>query len=368
MPKRRGIPAPLLAVAVLFAASFANVACRSFEKSSIAQAAGSAAAAPTWTTFQDPYEKAFTVEVPQGWAVKGGLFRMGYSDERPMIDLTSSDGKTNVRLGDVAIPSYTVPSPLHPTEGSIVDLGAQAQLVIAKYRTGPEFAVLYAHVRFYKTCANPTADTADVNFTIPDYLPDTSGGAAQASSQSSTGRIAYTCGSGASQNIAFAAVRTTLAGGIWGAPTLGSFIAPTGQLALARTVLLHCAQTFRLSPDWINYQKQMDAYALQYQQARQQQRLQQLAQQVQQFDAQMQAMRDQVNAFENQMSAQASQVQSFDNALVGITPTVDPLTGESSNVWTGSQSGYWADGMGNVVNSATAPAGGGWHQLQVTSQ
>ena len=101
----------------------------------------------------------------------------------------------------------------------------------------------------------------------------------------------------------------------------------------------------------------MDAYALQYQQARQQQRLQQLAQQVQQFDAQMQAMRDQVNAFENQMSAQASQVQSFDNALVGITPTVDPLTGESSNVWTGSQSGYWADGMGNVVNSATAPAG-----------
>ena len=216
MPKRRGIPAPLLAVAVLFAASFANVACRSFEKSSIAQAAGSAAAAPTWTTFQDPYEKAFTVEVPQGWAVKGGLFRMGYSDERPMIDLTSSDGKTNVRLGDVAIPSYTVPSPLHPTEGSIVDLGAQAQLVIAKYRTGPEFAVLYAHVRFYKTCANPTADTADVNFTIPDYLPDTSGGAAQASSQSSTGRIAYTCGSGASQNIAFAAVRTTLAGGIWG--------------------------------------------------------------------------------------------------------------------------------------------------------
>ena len=93
----------------------------------------------------------------------------------------------------------------------------------------------------------------------------------------------------------------------------------------------------------------------------------QLAQQVQQFEAQMQAMRNQVSAFENQQAAQAAQVQGFDNALVGVTPTIDPLTGESQNVWTGSQGGYWEDGTGNVVNSATAPSGGGWHQLQVTS-
>ncbi len=90
-----------------------------------------------------------------------------------MIDITSPDGQTEVRLGDVAIPAYTFPLPLHPTEGQIVDLGSQAQLVIAKYRTGPEFAVLYAHVRFYQSCKNPTADTSDVNFTVPDYIPDT---------------------------------------------------------------------------------------------------------------------------------------------------------------------------------------------------
>jgi hypothetical protein len=366
MPNHRRFSFLVFAVCVMLAATFANVACRSSAKSSVAQAAGFAASAPTWTTFQDPHEKAFTAEVPQGWTVKGGLFRMGFSDERPMIDLTSPDGSVQVRLGDVGIPVYAVPTAQHPTEGQTIDLGAQAQLVVAKYRTGPEFAVLYAHVRFNKSCANPTADTTDVNFTVPDYIPDTSGGA-QSSPTTSTGRIAYTCGSGAGQNIAFSAVRTTLSGGIWSAPTLGSFVAPADQLALARSVLLHCAQTFRLSPDWLNYQKQMDAYALQYQQARQQNRLQQLAQKVQQFESQMQAMRDQVNSFENKMSAQASQVQGFDNALVGVTPTVDPLTGESREVWTGSQSGYWADGMGNVVNSATAPAGGGWHQLQVTS-
>src|SRR5579863_6325014 len=161
------------AVCMLLTIPLVNVACKSSEDSSIAQAAGSATAAPAWVTFQDPYEKAFTVEVPQGWTVKGGLFRMGFSDERPMINLTSPDGRVEVRLGDVGIPAYAVPSSLHPREGEIIDLGAQAQLVVAKYRTGPEFAVLYAHVRFYKSCSNPTADTADVNFAIPDYIPDT---------------------------------------------------------------------------------------------------------------------------------------------------------------------------------------------------
>jgi hypothetical protein len=44
----------------------------------------------------------------------------------------------------VAIPSYWFPTQYHPREGEINDLGAQAQGVYAKYRTGKEFAGLYA--------------------------------------------------------------------------------------------------------------------------------------------------------------------------------------------------------------------------------
>jgi hypothetical protein len=361
MLRRRSVPLPILAVGLLFAASLANVACRSSSQTSSSQSGGSSSATPAWVSFQDPNEKAFTAEVPKGWAVHGGLFRMGFSDERPMIDITSPDGRTEVRLGDVAIPAYTLPSQLHPTEGQVVDLGAQAQLVVASYRTGPEFAVLYAHVRFYQSCQNPAADTADVNIAVPDYIPVTG-----TVTQTSSGRIAYSCGSGTSQRVAFTDARTTLQGSIWTAPTLGSFITTPDQLAVARSILIHCAQTFKLSPDWLNYQKQMDAYALQYQQARQQNRMAQLAQQVQQFESQMQAMRNQVNSFESQQAAQAAQVQGFDNALVGVTPTIDPMTGESRDVWTGPASGYWTDGNGDVVNANGAP-GAGWQQLQVTS-
>ena len=63
-----------------------------------------------WTRFEDPFEQSFSLEVPKGWTVRGGLFRMGYSDERPMVDLLSPDGFVNVRLGDLAIPTYALPN------------------------------------------------------------------------------------------------------------------------------------------------------------------------------------------------------------------------------------------------------------------
>lgn len=311
-----------------------------------------------WTQFQDPFENAFTVEVPLGWTVRGGLFRMGLSDERPMIDLSSPDGNLHVRLGDLAIPVYTEPAPLHPHEGEVIDLGAQAQLVVARYRSGPEFAVLYSHVRFYEQCHDAAADAGHIDFAVPDYIPSEG-----TPSQTSTGEIAYRCAGG--KLVAFAFVRTSEQNGLWGATNIGSFLSPPDRVPLAQTVLLRCAKSFRLNPQWIERQKQMDAYALQYQRARQQQRIRELGQQIQQFEAKMQAMRDQVASFERRQSAQAAQVEGFTQALRGVTPTIDPFTGEAREVWTGPKSNYWTNGLGGVVNSTNAPAAG-WQQMQVT--
>lgn len=47
-------------------------------------AAGSARMA--WTTFQDPFEQAFRVEVSQGWELRGGLFRMGFSGRGDVVN------------------------------------------------------------------------------------------------------------------------------------------------------------------------------------------------------------------------------------------------------------------------------------------
>jgi hypothetical protein len=68
-----------------------------------------------------------------------------------------------------------------------------------------------------------------------------------------------------------------------------------------------------------------------------------------------------VNAFERGQAAQANQVAGFTNALIGITPTTDPL-GNERDVWTGPKNGYWTDGLGQTVNSDTS-LGPGWQPL-----
>ena len=80
-------------------------------------------------------------------------------------------------------------------------------MIVARYRTGPEFAVLYSHVRFYQDCHDPTPDTANVGFTVPDYIPQEG-----TPEQTSTGQIAYLCDGG--KRVAYAYVRTVSNGGI----------------------------------------------------------------------------------------------------------------------------------------------------------
>lgn len=310
-----------------------------------------------WVPFEDPLEHAFSLEVPAGWQARGGLFRLGYADARPMVDLRSPDGSIEIRLGDVAIPSYTVPNAFHNREGAMYDLGAEAQLIVARYRTGPEFAVLYAHARFGRACRNAQADAQNASFAVPDYLPEGS-----EPEQASAGTIAYRCETSAGPEVVAAYAKTALVQGVWQAVTLASFAASPQETIRARAIALRCARSFQLNPEWVDYQKGMDAEGLQYQRMRQQGRLQQIAQQAGQFEAQMQAMRTQATAFERRQTAQAG--QGFSNVLNGVTPTTDPLTGEERSVWTGSNTNYWVNELGEVVN-ATHPPSGDWHELQL---
>ena len=311
----------------------------------------------SWTKFEDPFEQAFTVEVPQGWTVRGGLFRLGYSDYRPMIDLISPDGSINIRSGDVAVPTYFIPTQYH-RDGELADLGAQAQGIYARYRSGKDYAGLYALAHFKTVCHTLTPEEVDQTppgKKDPDAAPD--------SPQNTAGAIGYRCESNGKSRQTYVYARTVLSSNLWQVKTLISYIAPAEQAPLARDIIRHLSETFQVSPKWVQYQNQMDQEGYQYQVARQKQRLAELGQQVQQFEAKMQGMRDQVNAFERRQAAQAAQVESFTNTLTGLTPTVDPLNGSTRLVWIGPNNGYWINGQGTVVNSNLSP-GPGFHELQ----
>jgi hypothetical protein len=293
-----------------------------------------------WVTYQDPLEHGFTLEVPRGWVIRAGLFRFGLSDVRPLVDLTSPDGRINVRLGDVAIPRYALPSPWHPREGELDDLGAQGQRVVAQYRTGPEFVVLYSHARFSQSCRHGVTDTRDMDFMVPDYLPlgtPTQGTPTQATS---TGQIAYHCTSERGDSVAFAFARTYVSGCCWAAPTLASFVTPADQVALARAVLLHILRSFRLRDDWVQQQNALEAEALQYQQDLR--RLQ---------------------AIDQRIAAQRTAAQRYCSQFTDIC-VADPLTASGSEQHDGSVEEYWTNGLGDVISAPSAPSAG-WRALSL---
>ena len=228
--------------------------------------------------FQDPFEHAFTVEVPQGWTVKGGLFRLGYSDFRLMIDLKSPDGKTYIRFGDVAVPTYSLPDQSYRRDGEPYDLGAQGQMVVARYRQGKDYATQYAHFRFKGVCQSVTPQAIDSPAPVADK-----GDQGEDVIQTSAGQVSYRCDSREGVRTAYVYAKTSLHHGFWQVNSLASFITPPEEVSGVRNIILRCSQ---LNPEWIQHQKEMDREGLEYQRLCQQQRRAEFNQQIQQYESQ----------------------------------------------------------------------------------
>jgi PDZ domain len=63
----------------------------------------------SWTTFTDPYEDAFTIEVPRGWKVAGGVVRKIPLLPNLVLRVLSPDRRTLIALGDPDSAPYNAP-------------------------------------------------------------------------------------------------------------------------------------------------------------------------------------------------------------------------------------------------------------------
>ncbi len=283
----------------------------------------------SWVTVRDTREKAFSIQVPQGWKTYGGLFRFSTIDARMIVDMTSPDGLTNLRVGDSTVPPYRVPGPFLPPGPGV-----------AAYVPGNAFAAKYGQSRFASMCQG-------LQLTKSDALAPKYHAAASGITRTTGGEAFLSCTKNGAPMSAYVYAETTLMGpggpgSSWLVVALGSLIAPTDQAAAAGAMLQHSGESLVMNPAWLNMQNQLNNQA------------------IRQIDASTRATIAATNAAVAHQQAMISALQndSFNDVINGVQETVDSTTGQRYTVPLGKGGRQWVNGNNTVVESGLSPGAG----------
>jgi hypothetical protein len=298
---------------------------------------------PNWTTVRDTRENAFSIDVPKDWKTYGGMFRFGGVDARPFIDITSPDGRINLRVGDASIPPYSTPNPFFPR--------APRGPRVAPYGSGEEFSTKYGQARFGSLCQS--LQVKQSRAMTPKYHQP-----GQGLVRTTAGETIFSCVENGQPMAGYVYSETLLVGNPrsvanWYVVALGSFLAPVAQGEAAGAMLKRAAESIRFNPEWVQAQQQIVDAATRI--------LHGVAQN------NMRAMQEQNVHQEKIMKMQQQRVDNFNDVLLGQTFTRDPTTGVERAVPTGAGGLKWIDVKNNVVDSALSP-GPAFHQLQTISR
>lgn len=308
----------------------------------------------SWIHYTDTAESAFSMDVPAGWQIQGGMYRFGYFDVRWMMDARTLDGKEVLRIDDADIPPYVLPSANTGRDGQPYTRPQQFQMMVSSYKEAQGYGETYAKHRFGTVCTTMTPHAPTWRPSMPSdwQLPP--------GTKSTQASLAYDCATsdGARQVELF--LRTqVLQNGLWNVDPVLSIIASPERIASARETVQHMIDTWQVNPQWKNYQAQMTQMGLNQVKAN----FDQFMLQMRAFDQQRQAaMNQQVAGFEARQHAQAAQVSSFGDILTGVTNISDPQTGEQFQVFSGPKGNYYRNGQGVTINSNVNP-GGGFYQV-----
>ncbi|MFH0952704.1 MAG: hypothetical protein V1873_00060 [Verrucomicrobiota bacterium] len=222
-----------------------------------------------YVRWEDPREKAFTVEVPQRWNVNGGLFRFHAVDVRPAMEVVSPDGQVRITGGDMELPTFAVPSPTLQMagfgEGSMYSPGYGAAMQVQRYTPGLRFAEWYVTSKVAKDCTDlaftERRERADlvqsVNATLARYNALGLGVSMDA------GEVLFTCRRDGQDLRGYYLAVTQLVemqgGGLWHIEHLFGYLAAAAKEPEAEAALKHMVKTFRPNPPWLAIQQGLAA-------------------------------------------------------------------------------------------------------------
>jgi hypothetical protein len=213
----------------------------------------------SYTSFTDPREGAFSVEVPAGWKIDGGLIRVTAWEYRILLRAVSPDGDTLVRLYDPDLGTFATPTRLMATvglrEGMPYNLYGN-HWFIEHYLPGDEFAAQYAAklARDFQASGVAMKDTSP----LPQW--DKSGNSYGSEWKIAGGQAAFTCQRNGRAYSGWVAAATQVGsipsteGALWYARALVAFLAPSEQAPIADQIAQHMFKSFHMNDQWMAQQ------------------------------------------------------------------------------------------------------------------
>jgi hypothetical protein len=209
----------------------------------------------TYTTWVDPIEGAFSVEVPQGWTVDGGTYDV-FGTKLPYYSMLSPDEEILAFVGQTEILLSLQPSPAWRdyAEGDTVYAEGNYYVRVAAYKRGVEAAEEIVQTTIAPLCEQ---------FSITERrdLPTSSGLTPDQSAFISSGEVTYNCVIEGVPAVGYqyAATYATIDpnyGEVWTIQDVLGFIAAENRAEEAVTAMTHAIQTFLLNQDWVTVQQQ----------------------------------------------------------------------------------------------------------------
>jgi hypothetical protein len=297
-----------------------------------------------WVSMQENREHSFSIDVPKGWKAGGGIVHVPGSYEfRMWADMTSPDGKIDIRLGDPNVSmAYSIPDSIsayyHVPEGSrLVN-----HMLVMRYEPGQTLAELYGRSRFADSCADvQTKETK----TLPAIHP-----VSVAGFHSDAGQAIFQCTANGQELGGYVFAETLYEPQLtprnlspmanWLVTGLGSFLAPKGQGVEVFKMFCHVFSTFRINPQWWdNFARLFNGQA----------RVS--------FRKGMADIQAGMQRFQEHSAESAKQADDYSRAIMGQTLQQD-AAGQVHEVAQGPWNTYWSNAKGQVVSSALAPGPG----------
>lgn len=295
--------------------------------------------------WQDPVEQAFTIEVPQGWQVSGGLVRRSAVDVTKSVQVVSPDRQIQLFIGDGNIPVYTEPNQILQmsgfTEGSWYSPGYGAQMMVMRYRPGVTFAAEYVQNRFARQYAQfqitGSRDLPDASQAINQIYQQN--GVYGVQQQLSTGEVQFRCSDGGRQYNGYTFAGTALTSApqystsIWQVDYLYGYLADSDRRVEAEKALAHVVGSLQMNPSWLQMQQGITG------------NVSQIVTKTNQYVSNI------INqSYEAQQRSQDEMARRYSNYIRGMEDVRDPNTGETYKVESSSEY-YWIDAAGNIVGT-----------------